>query len=181
VFDAIQDKNKRANDFFFGIKGPADSFHSTKMRTRSSNASVFMERQIERILDDEVMCTIKWSVLSPGDGTFPEFPTPEEAGRILRLKHCCYCNAAGKYKQIGVFSSRSKRVLLKALLLRFIRGCDTDIAGWNQYKQIRADIHGRMSRAEVQRSVFRALLNGFKQAKLSDVRLGKFDDAESQA
>jgi hypothetical protein len=148
-----------------------DSFILDQMRTRSSNASNAVEQQMELILND--------SVLSPADGTHPEFPTPEEAESTLRLKHRCYCDAAEKCKQLGVFSSRSKRVLLKELLLASIKGCGLAISGFNQCKQIRGDRHGRVSPAEVYRSVFKALLNGFERAKLSDARLGEFNDTQA--
>ena len=145
------------------------------IRTRSANTSYAVKQKIAQILYEEVTFIVKWNTLCPGNGTFPDQPTPEEAADMKLLKKQCYGEAALRYKQMGVFSSGYKKEILKDTLLQNIRICDADIDSWNQYKHLRVDTSDRTSRAEVQRAVFKALLVGFQKAKLSDGRLAAFD------
>jgi hypothetical protein len=145
---------------------------STRANTRSTIATEDFGNKIEAILHEHYF-EIKWALLYPGDGDFPVAPNADEKASVEKLKLDCCKFAAQELKKVGVLSSKLKRNIVKTTLLRKIDGTVDRIHGYNSF----FDDQTRMSRAVVEACVFRALLNGLQKAKLSDGKLGAYDDA----
>jgi hypothetical protein len=144
-------------------------------QTRSTNTNDDVWMQFYRIMDEEIDFLIKFDHLATQDpcvGTYPVNPTEQEARHIVDLKHRMYKAAAARFKRMGVFSSSQKKELLKECLLKRIGYCVDDIEMWNQYYTGNT----RITRAVIQLSVYKALVNGFDKAKLSDMELTVFND-----
>jgi hypothetical protein len=139
-------------------------------RTRSANLDDFMFN-MGNLIHMEVFFVIKFDTLCPGDGTYPANPDNEEKERIKQLKKDCYKETVLKLKKAGVFSSDSKKLVLKHTLREII--IDTIDRDERHNSDMDAS---RISRGFVAVSVLRAVLNALKNTKLSDVKLPAFDD-----
>ena len=139
-------------------------------RTRSANLDDFM-LNTSKIINDEVFFVIKYDTLCPGDGTYPANPDKEEKERIKQLKKDCYKETLLRLKKAGVFSSDSKKAVLKQALRDFI------IYTIDRNDRVNSCLEdSRVARGTVELSILRAVLNALKKSKLSDVKLPAFDD-----
>lgn len=129
--------------------------------------------KLGEVIQREVFSVIKWDTLCPGDGTYPTQQDKKERARIKELKKGCYLEVGRRIKNLGVFSSKTKKELLCTTLAEAIKEIERHNA------EMQAFIGpSRMPRGVVQMSVLRALLNGLrKKMKLGDaMRMPAFDD-----
>ena len=128
-----------------------------------------------KIVHEEAYTAVKFDcICSEFMCNYPINPSEQEKKRQMGLKKDCYSASASRLKRLGAFSSQIKKQWLISGLKEAVENLDERIVRFHSIDPV----EGVMSRDILTVSILRALINGLQKMRLSDGRMGPFDDSE---